>query len=230
MDAESSREAESVAEATIPKVPGWARGLLSVGILAACGALLLVAVPREDLPVGDAVPAFQLTDQDGDAFDSGRLQGNVWVASFIFTRCRASCPGMSGNLLLVQDAVKADPELASCVRLVSFSVDPERDKPRDLKEYATNYGADTAIWSFLTGGDGAVAKLCQEGFRLPLGKAPLPDGKSAAPDIVHSDRFALVDADGRTRGFFRPEPADQKRLLRALKTLAASAATRPKAP
>ncbi len=220
------RRPEAV-EAAGARIPGWARSALSAGILAACAALLFLGVREKDLPVGDPVPAFSFVDQDAQPFGLERLRGKVWVASFIFTRCRDTCPGMTGKLLLVEDAVKATPELSGDVHIVSFSVDPERDKPRDLKAYARSYGADTSVWHFLTGEKGAVEKLSQEGFRLPLGRTPLPDGGGTAPDIIHSDRFALVDREGRLRGYYSSDAEGMKRLIADLKRLVAALAAVP---
>ncbi len=43
------------------------------------------------------------------------------------------------------------PELGNQVRLVSITVDPEHDQPKQLLEYATNQAADMKGWLFLTG-------------------------------------------------------------------------------
>lgn len=211
-------------------IPKWGRAALTGGLVLALLLTIAAGVVRwgasglttRDLPTEDlgAVPHFLLTDQEGRPFDSDRLKGKVWVAVFIFTRCRETCPAMTGNLLLVQDAVKAVPRLKERVRLVSFSVDPERDKPKDLSSYADNYGADRSLWCFLTGDDGAVARLSEETFHLATGRAP-PAGGSSAPQLVHSDRFVLVDAAGRLRGYYSPisNKGDLGRLIQDLKQL-----------
>jgi protein SCO1/2 len=176
------------------------------------------------------VPPFTLEDQDGASFDSSRLAGKVWVASFIFTSCGASCPVMAAKLRRLQDALVADPLLEEKTRLVAFSVDPERDTPARLKEFAERHGAQRGFWWFLTGEKGAVVRLSREGFHLAA-ESPGADAKggapAAAPDAAtHSDRFVLVDQEGRLRGYYRPaeEEADQDRLLRDLKRLVAEAA------
>ena len=161
-----------------------------------------------------SVPAdLTLKDQEGRPFPLSSLRGKVWVASFIFTHCRDTCPCITANLTALQDSVAADPRLRAGVRFASFSVDPERDSPSELKAYAQRYGADTSLWTFLTGDRGAVAKLSQEIFQLPVGPAPLKDGSGNAPEIIHSDRLTLIDALGRIRGYYRPEPEELRRLV-----------------
>ncbi len=45
------------------------------------------------------------------------------------------------------------------VRLVSISVDPERDTPEVLSRYAERYKADPDRWLFLTGKKGDIRRL-----------------------------------------------------------------------
>ena len=55
-------------------------------------AFLLVGCNLEKpLPVLGEVPAFELVDQHGQAFQRAALNGHVWVADFIFTTCPGPC-------------------------------------------------------------------------------------------------------------------------------------------
>jgi protein SCO1/2 len=159
-------------------------------------------------PVIGEVPEFRFTDQSGAAFGSRELAGRVWVGDFIFTQCRAACPGMTARFVGLQRAIESRPELADSVRLVSFSVDPERDSPERLREFAKRHGAKAEFWSFLTAPSGAVAELSLEAFALTA-DPPSTGGPT------HSDRFVLVDRQGRLRGNYRPtvNERDLTRLL-----------------
>jgi cytochrome oxidase Cu insertion factor (SCO1/SenC/PrrC family) len=57
------------------------------------------------------------------------------------------------------------------LRLVSISVDPERDTPVVLSHYAARFQADPERWLFLTGDKGEIHRLAREGFRLGLADA-----------------------------------------------------------
>lgn len=94
------------------------------------------------------VPTFALTDQNNQPITDQTLRGKPWVAAFIFTTCAGPCPMMSANMVKLQKRV-ASPNL----QLVSFTVDPKRDTPEVLKQYASNLGADESRWSFVTGTD-----------------------------------------------------------------------------
>src|SRR5919197_5485031 len=84
------------------------------------------------------------------------------------------------------------------LRLVSFSVDPERDTPAVLSRYADRFKADAKRWLFLTGVKDEVSRLVQDGFRLATG--PAPNGDRGI--VLHSPRFVLVDRLAHIRGYY----------------------------
>jgi protein SCO1/2 len=135
-----------------------------------------------------SVNRFELTSQAGQVFDSGVLEGKVWVADFIFTHCNGPCPRMSAQMRQVQDRLRD----ASEVRFVSITVDPERDTPEVLARYAKRQGARDGIWFFLTGPREKLHELCR--YQFKLGNV---DGT-----LEHSTRFVLVDQKGRIRGYY----------------------------
>jgi len=160
------------------------------------------------LPVYWQIPAFQLTAQSGEPFDSNSLEGSIWVADFIYTTCPGPCPRMSAQMRGIQNAVESMPD----VKLVSFTVDPKKDTPAVLAAYATRYRAEPGHWFFLTGEQAALETLCRNGFKL--GDV---DGT-----LVHSTRFVLLDRHSRVRGFYSTsEDGAVPKLLHDIRTLAA---------
>ena len=107
-------------------------------------------------------------------------------------------------------------------RLVSFSVDPQTDTPAVLRDYADQYNADPERWLFLTGEKQRLYDLIRRGFMLAVDDAPPPEGAEAGPGLItHSVRFALVDAEGRIRGYYDGvEPGLVDKILPDLATLA----------
>src|SRR5688572_16142191 len=106
---------------------------------------------RADLPILYEAAPFALVNQDNQPVTDRDLRGNVWVAAFIFTHCAGPCPMMSARMAQLQSAVP-DKD----VKLVSFTVDPDRDTPAVLKEYAQRFNADESRWYFLTGEKQAI--------------------------------------------------------------------------
>ena len=101
---------------------------------------------------------------------------------------------MTSQLREVQDAVAKIPD----VKLVSFTVDPARDTPQVLAEYAKVHGASAERWYFLTGSQSTLQMLDRDAFKL--GNV---DGT-----LEHSTRFALVDGQGHIRGYYDSSEPD----------------------
>jgi len=144
------------------------------------------------------VPDFALVSQTGDTVRLADLRGQPWIADFIFTHCASSCPMMSARMKALAAAL--DP--AWQVRLVSISVDPDRDTPARLVEYARAYAADPARWLFLTGDKQQIRRLVQESFHLAVEDAAPEDAARGAEAVLHSTRFVLVDGRGVIRGYY----------------------------
>ena len=155
------------------------------------------ASEADELRVLATLPAFTLTDQAGRAVGRDELAGKAWVANFIFTRCRATCPVQTRMMSQLQERLAAHPRWRD-VRLISFSVDPEHDTPAVLREYARQAGADAGHWRFLTGSRDAIWQLSKKGFKLPVGENP----SNELMPLFHSPRLILVDAQGRIRGYY----------------------------
>ena len=157
------------------------------------------ATPREPalerLARYGPAPDFSLVERSGRPVSAGDLRGRVWVADFIYTKCRDSCPLQSRAMA----ALQADLEAHGDLRSVSITVDPLTDSPALLSEYADRYGADPERWLFLTGEVRDIRRIVQDGFRLSA--APV-DGQTLDPVLFHSARFVLVDRDGEIRGYY----------------------------
>jgi protein SCO1/2 len=175
------------------------RAGVAIAGLAAELALALVARamrPRPALPVYGHLPEFHLVDQRGAPYASGAMLGQVSVVDFVFTRCTASCPRLTGHMAELQAGLERK---KSGARLVSFSVDPEHDTPPVLSAYAAHAHADAARWTFLTGPADDVSRAVVLGFKVAAVKV----AKGADDyDVTHGDWFVLVDRKGDVRGYY----------------------------
>jgi cytochrome oxidase Cu insertion factor (SCO1/SenC/PrrC family) len=150
--------------------------------------------PADDL---GTVDSFALTERSGKTIHRDDLSGKFWIASFIFTRCSGPCPQVSGTMARLQKELVGQPD----VMLVTFSVDPEHDKPEVLREYAKNFGADPERWLFLTGPQDDLYHLIIDSFHLGVQQAK---GSARVPgrEVTHSTSLMLVDRKGHIRGKF----------------------------
>ena len=179
------------------------RALLCLLLIAACSR-------KVDLPVMSTVPDFTLIERSSREVKNQELAGKIWIADFVYTSCGGMCPIMTEKMRKLQDKLPAE------IRLVSFSVDPDVDTPAVLTEYAKKFGADPNRWLFLTGNRDSLYKLSKEGFKLAVDNS----GGTEVEPITHSSRFALVDQQGRIRGYYSmEEPSELAHLIKDAKSL-----------
>lgn len=156
-------------------------------------ALFLTACNHQsDLPRLFEVPDTHLVAETGKPVNLGANKGYVTVYDFIFTNCAASCPVMTGTLRKITAKVPKD----APVRFVSITVDPTRDTPAVLADYAKKVRNDDR-WTFLTGERDSIVKLSVDGFKLAAGGTPQP----GAEPLLHSSKFAIADKDGWIREY-----------------------------
>lgn len=185
--------------------PAWV-AFAALALALPMGALLLKARPRPELPVLSTLPDFTLTAENGKPFGLKDMAGKVWVADFVFTSCADACPKLQNKMRRIQDRLLPDGD----IRLLSVSVDPDRDTPEKLAKYAQSFGA-TPLWRYLTGPQKDVERTVVQGFHTAMAKLPIPKGadtQAEAFDIMHGERFVLVDAQGRIRGFYDADDPD----------------------
>lgn len=150
-------------------------------------------------------PSLDFIDQDGNEFNLSQLSGDVWVAAFVFSRCRGPCPVMLRAMYTLQDRIPPQ------VKLVSFSVDPEYDTPAVLKELAEVYKADNRRWHFLTGKKENVYSLAGKVLKLTLKET---DSENPADAIIHDTRFVLFGKGNVVSGYYiSDEEAELNRLV-----------------
>jgi protein SCO1 len=160
----------------------------SAGLALAIALLMSGCIKPKELQVFGDIPEFELTSQDGQPFDSHKLDGHVWVADFIYTTCTGPCPMMTTHMRQLQNSTQETPD----VLLVSFTVDPAHDTPPVLAAYASHFKQDPARWFFLTGDQAKLSDLGVHAFKL----------NSVDGSLSHSTRFVLVDRARKIRGFY----------------------------
>ena len=159
---------------------------------------------------------FELTERSGRVVRKSDLEGHPWVVSFIFTNCAGPCAKVSSAMQRLQKEFFAETDL----RLVTITVDPERDQPEQLAKYAAGYEADSERWLFLTDPTGKQDKiypLINGSFLMPVGEA---EGELRAPgfEFIHTNNVLLVDEHGVVQGkWLSTNEAEFAQLRRALK-------------
>lgn len=146
---------------------------------------------------GYDAPVFVLTERSGKEVSTDDLTGKVWIASFVFTRCTMGCPQVTTTMARLQKELKLSER--DDLRLVTFTVDPERDGTDDLKKYADNFRADPTKWLFLTGKEKLVRLLLNKGFKIAAMKK---DNPKPGDEFDHSTKLLVIDKQSHIRGSF----------------------------
>ncbi len=141
--------------------------------------------PKKPKQIGRHVEPFQLTDSQGEVFDSATLKGEVWLTSFFFSTCPGSCWQLNQNLKSIQD----DPNLAG-LTVVSITCDPETDSPEVLAAYAKKLAANHETWKFCTGEFRDIERIGKEQMLATVKRK------------THGDSAILIDRSGKIRGTY----------------------------
>ncbi|MFN8166151.1 MAG: SCO family protein [Bacteroidia bacterium] len=138
------------------------------------------------------IPAFSMINQDGKTITDKDVDHKIYVASFFFASCPSVCPKVNEEMGRVQFAFKDDKK----IRMLSFTVDPERDTVPALKEYSQKMRADSSVWWFLTGNKDSIYDLARDGYLVPAAM------RTAENDFFHSQDIVLIDKQKRIRGVY----------------------------
>lgn len=163
---------------------------LRVAILAALllSALLIAwsqwpstaAKPLPVLPLGDV---FEL--QRGEAqWSSQSATGQVMLVNFGYTHCPDICPMTLAKFRAVETALG---EQAKSLVPVFISIDPVRDTPAHLQQYAAYFSPHIVA---LTGTESELAAVAKQ-FAAYY--------SVAGDEVSHSDYIYLLDQQGRAR-------------------------------
>jgi len=171
----------------------------------------LVIEQKEVKLVPRKVTEFSLTERSGKTITNKDLLGKPWCVNFIFTSCTMTCPTNTKAMMELSHACK---DLD--VEFVTITVDPERDTPERLKQYAEIYQADPEKWLFLTGKQEEIFDLIRNSF-LQIVEERKGKSRLFGMEFAHSDRVMQIDANGMVVGqYLLTDPKEMVILRRVL--------------
>lgn len=171
-------------------------GLMSLVLIGVVGVFVVVFQSPAKLngavldPASPA-PDFTLTRSNGSTFQLSQYKGNVVLLFFGYTSCPDVCPTTMAELR--QARAELDEKEMRQVQVVFITVDPDRDTPQRIQEYASHFDQN------FIGLSGTVDQLHSVwgsyGVYRELG---LKDA-SGAYEVTHTARTYVIDKAGNLR-------------------------------
>ena len=146
------------------------------------------------------LPAFSLRQSDGTQLVPGELNGHWTVVFLGFTHCPDICPTTLAELAKAQQQWSALPD-STRPRVLFVSVDPDRDTPDRIGEYAHAFHRDTLAAT----ADIPALEAFAKSLSLVFMKVPAAEGSPADQySVDHSAALAVLDPQGRMAGVIPP--------------------------
>lgn len=149
--------------------------------------------PKEVVASGDTnyyeIPDFVLTDSKGELVTKQTMDSTIYVMSFFFATCPTICPAMNFHLNEIQKRFKGYPDF----KLLSITVDPEKDSVVALSNYAAMRNYDTDKWLFTTGEQSEIYDLAKKVYLNAF------EDQTAEGGFLHSTNAILIDWNGNIR-------------------------------
>ncbi len=125
-------------------------------------------------------------DQFGEITGLDRYKGQPVLVTMFYTSCPHVCPMLISTIKLTESKL-SDEERAD-LRVLTISIDPERDTPGKLRETMERHSVDASRWSMVRSDPGdlrAIAGVFGVKYKQ------LPDG-----EFSHTTRIILLDREG----------------------------------
>ncbi len=151
---------------------------------------------------------FKLKNTEGKEVKLSDFKGKVVLIFFGYTHCPDVCPTAINKLAEVYESLGEDKKK---VKVIFITVDPERDKPRIIKEYLAFFHKD---FIGLYGSVEEIKKVAKE-YMVFFNKT---NGESKVGYLVdHTDAIFLVDQKGQLKLIYTHRKQDPKKMLEDIK-------------
>lgn len=154
------------------------------------------------LPQSRNLPDVKMIDQDGQPVAMDGLKDKWSLLFFGYTFCPDICPTTLAQLRQIKSELP--PEAVDKLQIVLVSVDPNRDTPKQLKQYLGYF--DPQFIGLTAASVEDLQKLANA-VSIPFIPA---DTSKPNYTVDHSGNLAVIGPDGTQRGFIRAPLNNQK--------------------
>ncbi|MCB9993355.1 MAG: SCO family protein [Hyphomicrobiaceae bacterium] len=155
---------------------------------AASTIFFLVAPPQS--PFGNFPENFSIPRTDGTPFVKADLEGSPTLLYFGYTFCPDVCPTTLAEMIQWRDALNLTPDQ---LKFIFVTVDPERDTPDALAEYAAAFGDIITLR-----GDAAQTQMLEKAYGVVAEKVNDPGATDYL--VNHTASVFMLDRNGNFIG------------------------------
>jgi len=137
---------------------------------------------------------FSLVGADGNTIALHDFRGQVILLYFGYTSCPDVCPTTMAEMKQAID--RLSPDNAEHVQVVFVSVDPKRDTPEKIQEYADHFNP---LFIGLSGSQDELSKIWND---YGIYRLEVPGESALGYTVDHTARVTVIDQDGRMRVSF----------------------------
>jgi cytochrome c peroxidase len=163
----------------------------------------------------------KVLDSDGKAIELHALMGGkIVLLSFVYSTCNEvnGCPLATAVLHKIKRRLSQEPGIASRLRLITLSFNPEHDTPAAMAQYGSEFQAPGVEWHFLTTRSEADLQPILDGYKHTVQKVYDAEGRSTGT-FSHVLRVYLIDTDKRIRNIYSVSFLHADTLINDIQTL-----------
>jgi protein SCO1/2 len=159
------------------------------------------------LPQSRNLPEVTMINQDGQPVTINELKGKWSLLFFGYTFCPDICPTTLAQLRQIKSELP--PEAVEKLQIVLVSIDPNRDTPKQLKQYLGYFDPQ---FVGLTPASTEELQKVANAVSIPYIPADISKPNYT---VDHSGNLAVIGPDGTQRGFIRA-PLNNAKLVAQL--------------
>lgn len=145
-------------------------------------------------------------DQHDNSVDFDVLRGKVQVVAMVYTHCEFACPRILADMKRVEKELTGETRLHT--NFVIVSIDPQRDTPERLSQFADQNNLSSDSWTLLNGSDGDVLEIAALlGVRYK---------RISDTDFTHSNMISVLSREGEIVHQRKQLSDDQTDIVRAI--------------
>ncbi|MBC7961225.1 MAG: SCO family protein [Vallitaleaceae bacterium] len=145
---------------------------------------------KNDMAFGGSLPHFSFTNQYNETITEQDVRNKYIISAFFFTSCPNICPKMATQMQRIQNIIIDKPHFI----ILYHSINPEKDTPDVLFNYAGKLKARKGIWQILTGEEAEIKKMAD--FYL------IRAGTGSSDELLHDGLFVITDPSAKKIGFY----------------------------